>query len=184
MSSTSGGSVFTATDIALPSSTVPINDGPFTVFTVPLNEGARIESVYMLVDYASQVSDQDIYILSLVDQSGVILYQQPTPIMVGDDATCNFNLTWARGANDTAQLAVFRSPATGAVPEIAWAVMPLPDLYLRPNSTVQLTTMRGNAGDQPPACNLLNIVTTYTPGQASGIGGSDILPLLVPTSTG
>lgn len=182
MSSTSGGQVFTATDIALPASAVAINDGPFTIFTVPLNEGARIESVYMFADYMNVPSTTDIYILSLVDQSGVILFTQPTPKMVGNDAWCNFAMTWARGGNDTAQLAVATSLATGAVPQIGWSVMALPDLFLKPNSTIQLSTMRGNDGTQPAAVNLDNIVTTYTPGASAGVSTAalDITPYLLP----
>lgn len=157
-----------------------------TIYTVLDPDPARIESVYMQVDFVSNSANKDVFSLQLVDASGVVLYEQPTPPLLGvDGAVLTAFLTWSRLGNDTAQLAAFEWLAANDDVRRTWVNMRLPDLVLQPKSRVDLLCWVDDGGEGSPI-PVTNIATTVTrnAGDVSTTVGVQGIPLLTPTDSG
>lgn len=169
----------------IPGASGPAIEGPFTLFTVPNAVPAMINSVTLTADYGGQTTNGDIFILELIDISGLVISKQPTPLLLNDPDASDPGLvfmSWYRGANDTAQLPMFGTVQNegGDVPW-AWCALPLPELVLQPNSTVALTMARDYTNPEGDVI-ISNISITYTPNNSAATTvPADLTPYLLPT---
>lgn len=134
----------------------------YTIYTVSALAPERIESVYMVATFPSNMETNDVLTLKLIDQSGVVVYEQPTPPLLGvDGAVLIAYLTWSRLGNDTSQL-----PAQETLFQIdnmrrTWCNMRLPDLVLQPGASLLLTMWIDDGGESAPTV-VSNIAVTVT----------------------
>lgn len=158
----------------------------FQLYQVQTVAPERIESVYMTLAYGNVKPTNDVFALQLRDPSGVVLFEQPTPDLIGlDTADLVVILGWSRLGNDTAQLkfALHDDGATGWAR--AWANMRLPDLVLANGSTVQLlswSNVETMSGTIPVSD--ASVTVTRNAGAVSTTTLADVLPLLTPTDEG
>ena len=167
-------------DFVLPGGTYQFGLDPVTLFTVPLTSPARVESVYMVLQYGQDSAYGDTFVLRLLDVSGAPLWAAPS-LEVGTADITSVELTWVRqGIDNAAEGGLIYSWEDGEN-VYAWWTGRLPELVLRPGSLVSLQAFRGSLEDPVPDLPVTNVAITYTPGSDGGaVTTSDILPLLVP----
>lgn len=154
------------------------------IFTVPLGIPARLEAVYLKA--VADVAFQQVAIeLLLVDISGVVLYRQATPTLPGlSPALDTVLVTWARGAAGSNQLPDALPLASPTGSGLAIYTLPLPELVLQAQSTVQIVVDQESDGGLP-AITLSDIAVAYTPGgQGTASTALDITPYLLPAFNG
>jgi hypothetical protein len=156
-----------------------------TIYTVQSGGPERIESVYMTIVPDTGATNNTVYGIQLVDQSGVVLYLQTTPIFTPAAGVSAVEyLTFSRLGNDSAQEPVaVQDSASDAV--FYYSVnMRLPDLVLQNGSMVNFAIWRDDGGEgSDTLVSDCSITVTRNPGPVSDTTSvADILPLLVPTT--
>lgn len=165
-------------------------NGPVLMFTVPVGVPARIDAVYMEITYpAMSTIGTDMYAIQLYAPGGPPQAMVWSPVYTQDPITNAgiIFLTWMRGGVGTDQLAApawFDDDKTD-LDGFFTSTLALPDTVLQPNAQVNVFRAGGLAGSSPQVI-VNNASVTYTPnaGPVSSTDLIDILPLLVPTSTG
>lgn len=174
--------VTTASDVVFTGGVVP-EPQTAKIYTCSQADPERIEAIYARVDFPTNASIKDVFSVQLVDQSGVVLYEQATPpLLAVDSASLVAFLCWSRAGNDTAQLAAFEQLFANDAVRRAWVNMRLPDLVLQPQSYVNLllwTDDGGESGTVP--VTQIAITVTRDAGAGSTTTLADIAPLLSPT---
>lgn len=166
--------------------TPTIGVDPFvqTLYTLQTTAPERIEAVYMTLAYSTTKPVFQQYALQLVDISGNVVYEQPTPqLSATDNSDLEVVLTWSRLGNDSAQEAfyIYDDGTTGF--SRAWANMRLPDLILAPGATIvflfwgDIETPSGTI----PVSNC-TVTTTRDAGAVSDTTAITGLPLLTDNS--
>jgi hypothetical protein len=182
--STPASPVITAPELSIPGSGVAF---PFasTIYTVQAGVPERIESVYMVATFPENNETKDIFTIQLCDQTGVVLYEQATPPLLGvDSAALIAFLTWSRLGNDTAQIAAPEQVFAVDGLRRAWLNMRLPDLVLQNSSTVVLNAWFDDGSEASPVdMSQIAVTVTRNAGAVSTTTAVDILPLLVPTTS-
>lgn len=153
------------------------------LYTVGASDSERIESVYLSTQLGGSLEVEDILSLQLVDQSRVVLYEQPTPLLKplhAENAQGFF--TWSRAGNDNDQQAVAQQFTSQDTVLRMWANMRLPELVLQPLSYVNLLyyTESGNEGG---GLSIVSGSVTVTKNGAgvSGTTAIDLQPFLLAT---
>lgn len=170
--------------------TIPA-DVSLTPVTIPLytltgiyNE--RIESFFMTLVFDNDDANVAVMVLQLTAANGDVLYQQNSPVIKppGNPANTVY-CTWSRLGNDDPNDTLVFTPFGSDGHNYAWFNVRLPDLVLAPLASVQLIAYRS---DDDETADLVvtdaALTTTRNAGPASDTSLVDILPLLVPTSTG
>jgi hypothetical protein len=152
---------------------------PITLFTVPDGQDVLIDSVYMVAEYADDSGYGDVFIIRLVDVSGVVLAAIKSGEQVAKPIK-TYELTWMRSGVDTGFNAEdFWNYQMGESGQSWWTGC-LPEMVVKAKSQVQVQIYR--EGNVPASNPLLvdQIAITYTPagGAVSTVG--DLLPLLAP----
>ena len=152
---------------------------PIVLFTVPGTVPARVESVYMLLNYFDSTAYGDVFILRLNDVSTATVWSGES--FYNNEPQNVVELCWSRQGVDTGPGGgLLWSYAEGEEPYAFWSGR-LPDLVLRPGSTVTISGYRGELMDPTLVLPVTNCAVSYTPGSDGGaVTTSDILPLLVP----
>lgn len=160
---------------------------PFqTIFTVPAFAPALIESVYFVAAPSGGAIIAEALVLQILAPGGAVVFAQSTPIM-NQDGTLGFVAavcTWARGAVGVSAGPGMTPAATDVIPPV-YNTLPLPEMTLPPGSTIEVALYEDNDGGTG-IMTLQNVTVTYTPnaGPTSTTDLVDVLPLLVPTTTG
>lgn len=175
---------------SFPETDVSFRFDPIVLFTVPLATPARIDAVFMQAVAASTTAFQgEVWGLQLAAPGGAIQAQVWTPplnFMEISGVVPQCLLTWMVDGVGTDQLAtatfIDASQPTPETVTITWTGA-LPDLVLQPNATVSVLRATPAGADE---VDVSSCTVTYTPnaGAVSSSDVIDILPLLVPTSTG
>lgn len=165
--------------------TPPTSPQLVNIYTVQSGGPERIESVYMTIIPDTGGGNNTVYGIQLVDQSGVVLYLQTTPIFdPGAGVSAVEYLTFSRQGNDSSQEPVaVQDSAADAV--FYYSVnMRLPDLVLQNGSMVNFAIWRddGGEGSDTPVSDCSVTVTRNPGGVSDTTTVADILPLLVPTT--
>lgn len=156
-----------------------------TLYTLQSAAPERIEAVYFTIDYGSAQPKFDVFSVQLLDQSGVVLYEQPTPdIDAVDGSTLVAVFTWSRLGNDSAQEPAFVHDDMVNGWSRAWVNMRLPDLVLQPGSSVRLASWTDYGAESTVllVSDAAVTVTRNAGAVSSTVNVNDILPLLVPTT--
>lgn len=168
----------------LPGGSGDTGNDPVTVFTVPADVSALIESVYMVVEYNAISNWGDTFVLRLRDQSGLALMAQPSSIQMATNVAA-FELTWMRRGNDTAIGGEFTWSFEMGELNRSWFTGALPDVVLAPGSRIEMQAYRGQANDPTPALLIDQVAITYTPaGGSSDLTTVQGIPLLTPADNG
>lgn len=156
------------------------------LYTVNTTAPERIESVYMTVGYGTIEPTFQVFAIQLRDLSGVVLLEQPTPVLTATDSSdLTAVLGWSRLGNDSAQeaFALLDDMTTGTAR--AWANMRLPDLVLQSQSTVWLISYSDfETSSGTITVSDCSVTVTRNAGAVSTTSQVDINALLVPTTTG
>lgn len=156
----------------------------FELYKLVTEAAERVESIHLLATYPQQPDlFQDVYVIQLVDQSGLTLSEIPTPALSAPtNRALEAHLSWGRGLNGTEQQAALVLDNAGILAYTAWVTLGLPDFYLEPGSTVMLTYYDASGGEQSPIpiSDASITVTRQDTGDTSTqpIGG--LIPLLAP----
>jgi len=184
MSSLATPSVWPVAGITVPSTGSTFVSYTYQLFEVPQGIPSRIEAVSIIATYPNPPAITDVYEICLVSQAGYILDRQPTPTIGVNMALDTAYLNWVRRGNDTAQNLAFEFSTSDDSYATAWFRGSLPDFVLESQGTVVLNIYRASDGDFVEI-DLSGINVTYTPaGTGTAQSTTDILPLLVPTTTG
>lgn len=176
--------VITAPGLSIPNSSFGVPQS-FTIYTVQSGVPERIESVYGVATFASNNETMDVFSIQLCDQTGVVLYEQATPPILGvDGAALMAYLTWSRLGNDTAQLAAAETLFALDDVRRAWCNMRLPDLVLQNGSFVNLLAYFDDGGEAAPvAVDNLAVTVTRNAGAVSDTQLLNLTPYLLPAAT-
>lgn len=183
MSSLALSPVQTVPDFVLPGGDLPAGNDPVILFTVPGTVPARIESVFMLVQYGTDNVSGDTFVLRIVDISGAMLYSQAS-LNVEDEINQVLELCWSRQGVDTgADGGVIWSWEAGEQSYGFWSGR-LPDMVVRPGSMVTLQAYRGQMIQPSVDLPITNVAVVYTTGVDATATASTVQPFLVPTTGG
>lgn len=158
----------------------------FTIYTVQSGVPERIEAVNFSADFGSNLETDDVLSIQIYDQSGVLLYEQATPPLLGvDEADLTAYLTWSRQGNDNTQQAVQETLFAHDNVRRVWCNMRLPDLVVQNGSFVNLAAWF-NDGDEGGGAVVSDIAVTVTrnAGAVSDTTQVTLTPLLLNQSTG
>lgn len=156
------------------------------IYTTNAAVPERIESVFGVTLFASNNETNNVISLQLRSQSGVVLYEQATPPLLGvDGAELMVYLTWSRLGNETAQLPAQEVLFATDNIRRTWLNIRLPELVLGPLSTVYLLAYVDDGGEGPNfGVDNLAVTVTRNAGAVSTTTLADVLPLLTPTDEG
>lgn len=174
-----------ATDLSIPGSGIQFPSS-YTIYTVQSNQPERIEAVYMVATFVANSATTDTFTIQLRDITGVVLYEQATPPLLGvNNADFMAFLTWSRLGNDTAQLAAAETLFSVDNVRRAWCNMRLPDLVLQNGSTVVLNAFfEDGAESSPTVVTDIAVTVARDVGAASDTFQAQGIPLLTDISTG
>lgn len=149
--------------IVIPSDAGETSSLTYTLFTVPLGEPARVDTVYMQAVTEIALTNTTFELL-LVDASGVVLHREATPTLIGGSPNVDtVQISWAigsTGSNQQSPPLPLTSPTGSGLLIFS---LPLPPLVLKALSTVQVTVARESDGGLPSVV-LSDIAIAYTPG--------------------
>jgi hypothetical protein len=173
--------VTTASDLAFPGSAFGIPQQA-VIYTVQSVAPERIESVYMVATFPANLEIIDRFVVQLCDLTGVVLYEQVTPPLLGvDSAVLTAYLTWSRLGNDTAQLAAQEQLFALDNVRRVWCNMRLPDLVLQYGAFVNLVGWFDDGGESADVIiQDIAVTVTRNAGAVSDTSTYSPVPLLVP----